>query len=394
MPIDRTRQFSLPDAQDLSKDQEEALALPLEGQHLIVGGPGTGKSVVALLRARQLAAQGKKYRLLVHNRTLNASNRHLFGGNPELVSDTWDGWFRARYKRIFKKKAPTLAKQANGYEPLDWEAVQASLANMQNAFSTPWDSRHFLIIDEGQDMPPAFYRALISMGVENFYVLADQNQKLEPEQCSSRREIKSILCVQRPLELTSNHRNTRPIARLAQHFYPDDPASPRPELPQETPSAQTPLLLQYADEQKMARYILQYSDRHPAKLVGVITQTDSVRGKFLRAIGATQKGVLKLDNGLPPVQTYPSRKPLDFTRGGIMVINAQSCKGLEFDTAILADIDQCGRNDDEYQLKSRLYVMAARAREQLIMLRTGAPDPVIEKLLPPEDSGLLVRKVS
>ena len=50
------RKFELPGIQDLGKEQEAARALPREGQHLIVGGPGTGKSVLALIRARRQGA--------------------------------------------------------------------------------------------------------------------------------------------------------------------------------------------------------------------------------------------------------------------------------------------------------------------------------------------------
>ena len=60
------RIFKLPGIQDLSKEQEQARALPLTGQHLIIGGPGTGKSVLTLLRARRLAAEKKGYRFLVY----------------------------------------------------------------------------------------------------------------------------------------------------------------------------------------------------------------------------------------------------------------------------------------------------------------------------------------
>ena len=52
------RKFELPGIQDLSKEQEAARALPSEGQHLIVGGPGTGKSVLALIRGRRHAREG------------------------------------------------------------------------------------------------------------------------------------------------------------------------------------------------------------------------------------------------------------------------------------------------------------------------------------------------
>lgn len=47
------RNCALPNIQDLSKVQERAHLLPLDGCHLVVGGPGTGKSVLALLRTRR-----------------------------------------------------------------------------------------------------------------------------------------------------------------------------------------------------------------------------------------------------------------------------------------------------------------------------------------------------
>ncbi len=64
------RVIKLPGVHQLTKDQETARSLPLDGQHLIIGGPGTGKSVVALLRVKQLADQKKDYIFLVFNHLL------------------------------------------------------------------------------------------------------------------------------------------------------------------------------------------------------------------------------------------------------------------------------------------------------------------------------------
>ena len=86
MPNDRTRRFTLPGIHELNKDQDEALALLIEGPHLIIGGPGTGKSVVALLRARRLAKNNMNFGVLVYNNTLRHSNRHLFGTDQRFFS--------------------------------------------------------------------------------------------------------------------------------------------------------------------------------------------------------------------------------------------------------------------------------------------------------------------
>ena len=385
MPVDRTRRFNLPGIHDLNKDQDEALALPLEGQHLIVGGPGTGKSVVALLRTRRLAENNRTYRTLVYNRLLDQSNRHLFGSDQTLSADTWDSWFRDIYKHFFGAVPTHKPDKPGGYPPIDWEAVERQVQSLDNIKN---QSGRFLVIDEGQDMPPAFYRTLTDLGFEDFYVAADQNQQIHPDECSSRQDIENSLAIEpgSTLELKANYRNTRPVALLAQRFYPDDPASPKPDLPDLKPAAATPELWTYGGANtvtlaEIAENILRLSDRNSHKLIGIITPDNKVREKFMDALLTANP---KLDNGKPPIRTYVSgqQELPDFGQGGLMVINAQSCKGLEFDTAILADIDQHQPKHDPHALKARFYVMVARAREQVILLRTGSVCPVVDGLLP------------
>ncbi len=395
MPVDRTRRFELPGIQDLNKDQDEALALPLKGQHLIIGGPGTGKSVVALLRAKRLAASQKTYyRTLVYNRLLDHSNRHLFGKEKAFSARTWDSWFRDICRYFLNTVPMQEPDYPGGYRPIDWDAVLDQVQKLEN---TGDHSQRFLLIDEGQDMPPAFYQALVHLGFENFYVVADQNQQLDPDRCSSRQAIENALGIEQrdTLELKTNYRNTLPIAQLAQHFYPADPASPRPELPNPKPAVTSPELWRYGTTghpslNEIVERILRLSDRFPSKLIGIITPDNQVREKFYAMFSRSSP---TLDNDSPPIQTFQSgnQNPLDFGTGGIMIINAQSCKGLEFDIVILADIDQHKPKQNIYALKSRFYVMVARGREQVILLRTGTTCPVIESLLP-TDSLILVRK--
>lgn len=393
MPVDRARKFELPTR--LEKDQDEALALPMEGQHLIIGGPGTGKSVVALLRARRLTAANKTYGTLVYNQLLHHSNRHLFGNDQPFPAMTWDRWFRRHFKNRLSTNVPTLEPDyPGGYRPIDWKAVEQQVQSLGEIAS---QSDKFLVIDEGQDMPPAFYRTLIHLGFENFYVAADQNQQIHPDKCSSRQDIADTLAIEPDeiIELKINHRNERPIALLAQQFYPGDLASPPPKLPEAKPTALAPELWTYGTVdtpslETMVDRILQLSDRNPRKLIGIITPDNKVRKKFIDAL---KRANPKLDNDTPPIQTFVSgqlEKP-NFSQGGIMIINAQSCKGLEFDIVILADIDQHQPKRDLYSLKARFYVMVARAREQVMLLRTNNICPVVDGLLP-TDPSILVRK--
>jgi hypothetical protein len=87
------------------------------------------------------------------------------------------------------------------------------------------------------------------------------------------------------LELKINYRNTLPIAKLAQHFYPADPASPRPELPDPKPAATSPELWKYGTTgqpslNEIVDRVLHLSDRFPSKLIGIITPDNQVSRKI------------------------------------------------------------------------------------------------------------------
>lgn len=376
------RKFELPGIQDLSKEQEAVRALPKEGQHLIVGGPGTGKSVVALIRARRHQREGDDYLFLVFNHLLNRASGQLFGKG--IASETWDAWFRRRFQELSDQPVPTLAANNHGYRPIDWDSVDSIVAAMPHR--EPWQSP-FLVIDEGQDMPKAFYNALIGLGFDRFFVVADQNQQIN-EANSSRQDIQDCLAVEsnQVIELRYNYRNQYQVARLAREFHTGDPASPPPELPATSPGT-VPVLYVYGDEKRnaVARGILRLADRNPRQLIGVITPTNRVRESYHEAL---QSAEVRLDNPKAPIETYHGahRAEVAFDEGGILIINAQACKGLEFDTVVLADIDEHWINPSDLDAARRLfYVMVARARERVFMFmkRNGRRD--VERILPTDE---------
>ena len=81
-----------------------------------------------------------------------------------------------------------------------------------------------------------------------------------------------------------------------------------------------------------------------------------------------------------------------FDEGGVLVINAQACKGLEFDTVVLADIDEHYIPRADPDVARRLfYVMVARARERVFMFMKRNDRNEIERILP-ADPNLLRRE--
>lgn len=385
------RGFTLPGIHELSKEQEDARALPKTGQHLIIGGPGTGKSVLALLRSRRHHQDKDGYVFLVYNHLLHQASRQLCEGR--LNGEQWQSWFLRTLRQgdpLFR--VPMRPPEPNGWEDIDWAGLAARIGELPQRPASSWP---FLIIDEGQDMPPAFYDALVNLGAENFYVVADQNQQIVPDRNSTRQDIQNCLGIatQDIIELRENYRNTHAIARLARAFYTGDPASPPPDLPQETPSVKRPLLYEYAPDRfsKIIQRILKQVGNHPDKLFGIITPNNDVRKSYyqkLQEVSGAQE---------PPhirIETYAhnEKNPVRFDEGGILVINAKACKGLEFDTVFLADINQYKINPTtQDHIKRLFYVMVARAKDHIILLKeAGQPCPV-ETILP-QDPDILERK--
>ena len=385
------REFNLRGIQELSKEQTDARALPKRGQHLIIGGPGTGKSVLALLRSRRHQEDKDDYIFLVYNKLLNQASRQLFG--MELCSQQWQSWFASIFKAASGEAVPKLPPNGNGWQEIDWVRTSEIIA----ALPLLGGAKHpFLIIDEGQDMPPEFYQALFNLGFENVYAVADQNQQIVPGQNSTRQEIQNGLGIapNDVIELQDNYRNSHPIARLAREFYTGDPASPPPALPNK-PSAIRPILYTYeqSDFQNLIERILKNADMAPEKLIGLIAPNNKARERYFEALMKT-KVTVKFDNAPPAVQTYltGSSPDIPFNEGGIMVINAQSCKGLEFDTVFLADINQhfCNTQNQD-QTKRLFYVMIARAKERVIMLKEAGKHCPVDAILP-QDTEILERK--
>ena len=382
------RKFELPSIQDLSKEQERVRALPSEGQHLIIGGPGTGKTVLTLLRAERYQRDREGYVFLVFNHLLDRASGQLFGRG--LEGRTWIAWFLETFEEITGRSVPREGGNDNGYREIDWYGVERIVRDLPEGDD---GRRPFLVIDEGQDMPRQFYDALVALGFDRFFVVADQNQQITKRN-SSRKDIQDCLAIDADavIELKRNYRNRHQVARLAREFYTGDPASPPPELPPVDPGP-VPLLYTYDESRldKVAGSLLQYADRNPRRLIGIIAPNNKVRKRYVSAL---QSANAALDNARPKVVTFwgDERPQVRFDQGGILVINAQGCKGLEFDTVVLADIDEhYFRRSDPDVTRRLFYVMVARARDWVFMFMQRGGSNDIESILP-TDQEVLRRK--
>ncbi len=402
----KTRRFRLPNKTTF--EQDFALDLPEDGLHLLIGGPGTGKSVIALLRASRLAKKNRPHAFLAYNQLLVHVSKSLDRNTPKdhktlISAGTWKSWFRATWMAQMGTPCPDLG------EPylIDWPSIRLQL-NAKATIPAPKESH--LVIDEGQDMPGEFYEALSDMGFENIYVVADFNQVLTlgencnyPDLCrvllkdpkrrlAAGTDTKTGVPENQVVQLTANHRNSYPVARLAATFYTGDPQSPPPDLPPTSRTAKVPQLIAYEEGSHrdftwIVRRILLTAEQDLTKLIGVLCHNNAVRLHYENALRAANGGI-RIDSW---DKNKDARQLPDFTTGGIILLNAQACKGLEFDQVIIADVDQfLYRESSEKQQKMLFYVMVSRAKERVIMIQNRANPCPISAILP-IDPNILAR---
>jgi superfamily I DNA/RNA helicase len=362
----------------LTSEQARILRLPDEGRYHIGGPPGTGKTIVALLRAHAMAARGNRTNVVVHNRLLQSyCKQWLESRRLRLGVDTYHRWFSAHFKRTYGAYPPELLDAAG--QPRRWQYDWTQIQEMVAASPVQRDTAP-LLIDEGQDLPRPFYQ-YVSVHFDNIMVFADENQTMDKKGFSAPEDIWAELNI--PEEnrhlLTTNHRNTREIALVAESFYAGTDAG-KPTPPDNT--GEVPRLVGYDHLEHAARFIMNLARNRPADLIAVMT----ISNQGQDAMKAHMESACREQKTRFTWYRSSSGASIDFNMAGIVLLNLQSAKGLEFEDVVIADLHEHYLFRDSQSHKMRLYVATSRAKERLYIMhdRTKKTCPILA-LMPGED---------
>ena len=382
----------LPAESQLSREQKEVIAAPTEGTILVMGPPGSGKTVVAMLRERALKKRREQAALVVFNNVLTQ-----YTGN-DLTFQTWlNDWWKRATGAFFPAGHGYDTNGRRTWSQHHSKAIELALGAKRAALTQRGHWGH-LILDEAQDFPREAHRLLFQVQQRVFSdladderpslcLLADENQRITSTHSTIEqiREAHAFLTEREEYELTRNYRNTRPIASFAAHFYVGLPTG-IPQLP--STEGDKPHVF-VANLDTAVDRIVTYAKNHPNEEVGVLVQYDNTRTKFFNKL------TYRLESTEIRVQTYGAKSKkhnvaskLVFDEHGIVtVLCFASAKGLEFDAVFLPElqtIDVKGRERDT--IRMNLYVMCSRARTHLWL---SIDDPTrthdVWKLLPPQD---------
>jgi DNA helicase IV len=358
----------LPAYQDLSREQDRINNLPLDKSYLVTGPPGTGKTVMALYRARMLTNKNVPTSLLMHSRLLS---QYASNAVKELKIDgivtTFHSWLWHFYNGHYHRWPPK-----HGPYDYDWGQIYRHVDQQPPAEG----GVQHLIIDEGQDLHKMFYPVARHIA-RCVTVFADENQRLTPTN-STIEDIRTYGAFHASHELKRNYRNTREIAMLAAQFYtglktgiPDPPER----------RGAKPIVRRFADLNDTVEFIARYERNNPRSQIGVLVPTIRLRRKLYNRLavkGRTTNAVQEYVGG-----QGSDADVINFEHAGIVVLCYPSAKGLEFDAVFLPELQDVTADIKTPEFRMQFYVLISRARDALYATYSGE-EPKVVAVFPKE----------
>ncbi|MEV6544821.1 AAA family ATPase [Streptomyces sp. NPDC051665] len=352
--------MKLPTLLELTPEQEAVTDMPFEGQHIVTGPPGSGKTVMAIYRAWMLGTAGRPTVLITHSNLLHQYCAHV----AQRLSDqfrisTFHRWLRATWQQSYEKPPPNAGTGEWSYDWIDMirDCVRKSPVV------------EHLVVDEGQDLPNGFYDLCSILGV-SITVFADEDQRITEEQSTIAEIATALDITQEFVPLEGNHRTTREIALLASHY---EVHSRHQFLLSPEPVGIKPRVVHWGSPQSFLSDLVQYIKANPRLEIGVLCRTTEAQ----RAVELyLAKHGLELS-----MQTYVSndvnRSSIDFSKRRVRIVNTASMKGLEFDSVFVPDLDSYSEDPSGADVRMRFHVLCTRARSELYFAYYGQKEPAI-----------------
>lgn len=315
---------------DLTSEQMVVLqAIRRVKRAMILGGAGTGKTVLAVEKSRQLASSGFRVLLLCYNAPLRQHLASTLHGSSVDV-ETFHSLVLREARRA-KSKTP--------FDPTsEWYEIEAPriLGEAAARNGTQYDA---VLVDEAQDFAMEWLSVTQSLVADDglLYLFADSHQDLYRRGWSIPEGLVE-------LELTVNCRNTGPIARRVASIFDD-------RLDGKFVDGPEPRFVEVDRREQLTPYVVGLVESivledkiEPTQLI-VLTDSTSVVSE-LRSTGVAGHLFTTLDGHGIPVETV------------------YRFKGLERDVVVLALSDAATIED----LRAVAYVGLSRAKVGLYVV--------------------------
>ena len=353
---------------ELTPAQSRAVTSSREQHRLVLGSPGSGKTVVLLHRARHLIDEYRippeRCRLFVFTNALKAYIRAALR-DLELPDDcvmTFDAWCDEYYQDRVNKRLPWN----DSSRKYDWDAVRRTVWEKTRLMTTSDRLYDFVMVDEGQDLDRRDFETLTAVA-QHVTVFMDPKQKLYERDADETGVARALGLRRRNLVLLDAYRCSPYIVQAGASFVRDE-AERRQFIEQNPPvkqgGRQLPLL-----------YLANDADDELGHLIEVV-RTRIDRNERIAILFPTRRhmfgyGRALREAGLEVEVNKHSRKNkrredalpgIDFGTPLPKLMPYPSSKGLTFDTVLMPRLNRgFVKKIDPDRLERWLFVGITRA---------------------------------
>lgn len=362
---------------DLTLDQREAVTASTARHRIVLGGPGSGKTLVLAHRARYLLDEGRaeseRTRVLVYT---NVLREYIEAGLRDLgltdYTQTFHSWSVDTYRSLVGSRVPRDGRY------FDYERVWAQLADALRGVDEP--PLDLALVDEGQDLSQNAWRVL-QRSARHVTVGMDSRQQLYAEGVDLTTATQALGVRRHSAMLLSAYRCTPHIVEVASRFLLEGDERRRflaanllPLGERETP------VIQYSDG----------ADEEYEALASVVRERLNL-GHRTAVLLPTNRQLRSVGRALAErgIETR-TRDELAFDDAAPLLLTLHSAKGLTVDSVCLPTVTRrafSGFDDD--LVRNLLFVGSTRASRWLwIGTRAGREHALLDLLDDVPDSHL------
>jgi len=322
--------------QELTNDQARAVELPPDRNRVFRGGPGSGKTLVLLHRARHLAdtlrVRPGRFLVLVYTNALVSFLRAAAAelGIPAGAVRTYDDWCAEHWESFVSSPKPFRP----GGVP-DFGAVRRGVRRevLQSRRRRPLYD--FVLVDEGQDLDADALDVLAHVAA-HVTVAIDPSQRIYDRGAEERDVLAALGLFSCSVTLLESWRSSPYVSRLASRLLPGE--EEREAFLRQARAAP-------AEREKPLLYVARDEDDEIGRLVEV-ARARLLRGERVAVVLPKREVVPRVAcelarRGLPvetarrPGEEAGPHPPLDFSSDFVKLLSFHSAKGLTFDSVLV-----------------------------------------------------------
>lgn len=325
---------------ELDEDQIKVLMATLDKSCIVSGCAGSGKSVLALIKAQRIQKEkGQSYQIIVFTKALcnymNSGKKELGLTNPFHYHWVWE-----------------------------------------NRLNAPHSD--YVIVDEIQDFSVEEIEQFITSTNKNFFFFGDTAQSIYQglKDTVAVDEIRTSISGAKSAkewELYRNYRLPLPVARFVQPVGVD--LSPFVESTYKSQEKELPKVIKYDSKDKQLEAIHRIIESNNMDDVAILLPDNETVLKVYKALSAMGGNYEYRYNDRQDFRNNVDNLNFDSTNPKIMTYH--SAKGLQFETIFLPFIEDFVEDEDSNQ--KALYVAMTRTYRNLYVLFSGQlPSPLSE----------------